>query len=729
MSRSSTAKRGRRWAVVAALLGCSAWSALARPATAAPGATELVCGETASGALAPGESALFYFDAMPGEAIAIEAVDVSGNQELLQLRLDGPDLRLNTCTGRLQPTMERPAMAHLAGGRYTLEISDCREDAGVEYAVTLNLLSGSSRTCGRTAPCEESLPAAISAPGEVDSFRFAARRDEIVTLDFPGLLDSRGGMEVRVFDPDGLPIAEADGCGVRRTFATPKLGTYTVLANACFGYGTGNYQLRWDTDDDCPPLLLRGVHSGGETFEVAISANGERVVRVAGAGLHCSFASLAEFRSPLGVRTVDGAFSVAALEIESPSGAGAAQVSVDGYIFDGDGDGAPDQAYGGVKLATEGGVCVFQWVATNGTDADLDGWNDIAERRLGAHPDSNASVPESGILPGTTLFGPGVCLDVDDNDADGAADTADANCLSQPPLAAVPPTSYAGRHSAGPAFWIERAADGIVSLDARDLDCPDFSLDRLHLPLALPVTETGRFGAQRLPLEEFAEAATLDFDGVFFDLDGDGVEEQAVGGLAIARGADRCAKPWAATPHLDSDNDGWSDVVERRLGSDPRPLPDGVGGASVPEHRLVPRSLVAGGDVCADGLDNDGDGRTDEQDTPACPPRPTATPLAATPTPPATPTSTSTPTRTLTPIVGVTEPTEGTPTPSPAACVGDCDGNRSITVDEIVTLVAVSLGSAPLGCVAGDVDASGTITVDEIVAALTRALTGCSSAS
>ncbi len=698
---------------------------------AAPGATELVCGETASGALAPGESALFYFDALPGEAIAIEAVDVSGNQELLQLRLDGPDLRLNTCTGRLQPTMERPAMATLAGGRYTLEISDCREDASVEYAVTLNLLSGSARTCGRTAPCDESLQAAISAPGEVDSFRFAARRDEIVTLDFPGLLDSRGGMEVRVFDPDGLPLAEADGCGVRRTFATPKLGTYTVLANACFGYGTGNYSLRWDTDDDCPPLLLRGFHSAGETFEIAISADGERVERVAGAGLQCSFASLADFRSPLGVPTADGAFSVAAIAVDPPSGEGTAQMSLDGYVFDGDGDGAPDQAFGGIKLATDGGVCVFQWVATNGTDADLDGWNDIAERRLGADPDSPASLPESGTLPGTTLFGPGVCLDADDNDADGVADAADASCLSQSPLVPVPPTSYAGRHSAGAAFWIERDPDGIASLDARDVTCPDLSLDRLHVPLELSVADTGRFGAQRLPLDEVVAAATLDFDGVFLDLDGDGVDEQAVGGFAITRGAIRCAKPWAATPHLDSDNDGWSDVVERRLGSDPRPLPDGIGGASVPEHRLVPRSLLAGADVCADGLDNDGDGRTDDQDAPACPPLPTATPVPPTQTATSVPaTPTPQPTRTPTAVMTATQPVPATPTrPTPEACVGDCDGDRVITVDEIVTLVAVSLGAAPLACVAGDVDASGSITVDEIVAALTRALTGCSPAS
>jgi len=47
-------------------------------------------------------------------------------------------------------------------------------------------------------------------------------------------------------------------------------------------------------------------------------------------------------------------------------------------------------------------------------------------------------------------------------------------------------------------------------------------------------------------------------------------------------------------------------------------------------------------------------------------------------------------------------------------------------VDEIVTLVNIALGAAPVsGCEFGDVNADGDITVDEILLAISHALSGC----
>ncbi len=63
-----------------------------------------------------------------------------------------------------------------------------------------------------------------------------------------------------------------------------------------------------------------------------------------------------------------------------------------------------------------------------------------------------------------------------------------------------------------------------------------------------------------------------------------------------------------------------------------------------------------------------------------------------------------------------------------AVCVGDCDGDGTVTVNEVIAMVDIALGTAPVSsCVAGDADGSGTITVDEIVAAVNNALGGCSS--
>jgi hypothetical protein len=68
------------------------------------------------------------------------------------------------------------------------------------------------------------------------------------------------------------------------------------------------------------------------------------------------------------------------------------------------------------------------------------------------------------------------------------------------------------------------------------------------------------------------------------------------------------------------------------------------------------------------------------------------------------------------------------PLPAKAAlvCAGDCDGDGPVTVAELLGMVSIGLGAAPLStCVAGDVDPDGEIRVDEILAAVHVALTGC----
>ena len=62
----------------------------------------------------------------------------------------------------------------------------------------------------------------------------------------------------------------------------------------------------------------------------------------------------------------------------------------------------------------------------------------------------------------------------------------------------------------------------------------------------------------------------------------------------------------------------------------------------------------------------------------------------------------------------------------PTSCVGDCDAQGSVTVDELVTLVNVALGNTDVSeCEAGDADLDGGVTVDEIVRAVNAALVGC----
>jgi len=128
--------------------------------------------------------------------------------------------------------------------------------------------------------------------------------------------------------------------------------------------------------------------------------------------------------------------------------------------------------------------------------------------------------------------------------------------------------------------------------------------------------------------------------------------------------------------------------------------------------------------------------------TPAATQTPTMT---STPTPSSTATQTATHTPTLTPTSTETATPTNTPSPSPSispsstptesptitptatpACAGDCDHSGNVTIDELLTLVNIALGTTPpAACLAGDLDRSGDITVDEILVAVNVALNRC----
>ncbi len=50
-----------------------------------------------------------------------------------------------------------------------------------------------------------------------------------------------------------------------------------------------------------------------------------------------------------------------------------------------------------------------------------------------------------------------------------------------------------------------------------------------------------------------------------------------------------------------------------------------------------------------------------------------------------------------------TLPPPPTPTPTPSTCVGACNGTAQVTVDELLTMVNIALGTTSLStCTAGD---------------------------
>lgn len=59
-------------------------------------------------------------------------------------------------------------------------------------------------------------------------------------------------------------------------------------------------------------------------------------------------------------------------------------------------------------------------------------------------------------------------------------------------------------------------------------------------------------------------------------------------------------------------------------------------------------------------------------------------------------------------------------------CVGDCNGDGSVTVEEIITMVNMALGNAEMSdCDIGDANNDNLITVDEILMAVNNALNCC----
>lgn len=79
-----------------------------------------------------------------------------------------------------------------------------------------------------------------------------------------------------------------------------------------------------------------------------------------------------------------------------------------------------------------------------------------------------------------------------------------------------------------------------------------------------------------------------------------------------------------------------------------------------------------------------------------------------------------TPTPTATPL-----PTS-TSTPPPALrCVGDCNHDDTVTIEEIVHMVAVAQGEIGLSCAAADPNGDGAVTIEEILLAVNFALSGC----
>ncbi|HSQ01559.1 MAG TPA: hypothetical protein VL049_30415 [Candidatus Dormibacteraeota bacterium] len=146
--------------------------------------------------------------------------------------------------------------------------------------------------------------------------------------------------------------------------------------------------------------------------------------------------------------------------------------------------------------------------------------------------------------------------------------------------------------------------------------------------------------------------------------------------------------------------------------------------------------------------------------TPVCTEPPTPTPTVtgtlptatSTATPSATRTATDTPSATATPLASATGSATVTTTPTasltatavasatpldtatatatatsaPPACAGDCNGDGSVAVNELITGVNIALGNSTVAnCRSFDRNGDGSVSINELIAAVNAALNGC----
>lgn len=80
-----------------------------------------------------------------------------------------------------------------------------------------------------------------------------------------------------------------------------------------------------------------------------------------------------------------------------------------------------------------------------------------------------------------------------------------------------------------------------------------------------------------------------------------------------------------------------------------------------------------------------------------------------------------------TPVAHGLETPTPTPPSTPLPCIGDCNQDGQVTIDELLAMVNIALdGVGVSACRAGDANGSGQIEVNEIIDAVNAALGGCS---
>ncbi len=195
----------------------------------------IACGEAQSGSIAVvGEADCFTFTTVQaGETVSVhEDQPGSGYNTCVEL-LDPTSASLgSTCGGELERTLG-------GAGTYTIKVYEYGNDSTGSYNVSLTVVSDTASSCAVPLSCGQTLAGSIAALSESDTFSFAARAGDAVSVT---TTETGPGLNAcwRIYTPAGTSLGGICGQGTR---VLASAGTYTIRAFDNGNDGTGPYDI------------------------------------------------------------------------------------------------------------------------------------------------------------------------------------------------------------------------------------------------------------------------------------------------------------------------------------------------------------------------------------------------------------------------------------------------------------------------------------------------------
>jgi len=233
------------------------------------------CGQTAAGNISlVGESDTRHFVAAANDTVSITAQETGGGLSACWELYDPTGLSLGGACGQREKTLA------VAGG-YTIRVFDVADASTGSYDVNLVFVSDSASSCAQSISCGQTLPHALAAVGESDTFHFTGAPGDTVSVT---ARETGGGMIAcwTLYDPQGLPIQT--GCG-QNSKPLAASGQYTIRVYDNTDLKTGAYDVNLVVVSDtaascrlpitCGQTLAGSIDAVGQstTYKFGVMAN------------------------------------------------------------------------------------------------------------------------------------------------------------------------------------------------------------------------------------------------------------------------------------------------------------------------------------------------------------------------------------------------------------------------------------------------------------------------